>query len=511
MKEKGVNPNSTFTQDHTRELGSTSKLSPERISLIDVSTSPGRISLKDGSKMNKGINPTGPSDQGESRNDIRNEMINLHTNDTHFDPRGSSTDKRGWNVNKEDKLPEKRLVTGAGKDKGKKDNWLLRKFMVLILLGLSIWVFYVVVGRICAKSIQRRGRFGRAAGVGILIGFVVLWLMNMWNYLKITLTGPGFARDYVEKTPPPKIPEQTWQTGRTEPSGTVDSSAPDPSTLAPAINIATELVGHPGQRSSSATLTGPTLAQKRRGWGKEDLTDWRAVRRPVPTVNVGPRWCQYCEIVKPERTHHCRHCGTCVLAFDHHCLWIGQCVGWQNHKFFMNFNFWGLLFNSYTLGVLIAYAAKASGQDGEVITLAIITAIFSMFTFTMLLTHLHLILTGRTTVESFAGRDQMEEENRILQIEYGMFWHNSEKKKVRRRWKEEFGGVSVDQRWKVGTNRERWEMKMGKRWWEWIFPVGRSTGDGTHFEQNPHLGPNGEWLMVQDWPKDLRPVSKTTS
>ena len=50
-----------------------------------------------------------------------------------------------------------------------------------------------------------------------------------------------------------------------------------------------------------------------------------------------------------------------------HCLWIGQCVGWQNHKFFMNFNFWGFFFNLYTLATCIAYSAKLPEQDGQVI------------------------------------------------------------------------------------------------------------------------------------------------
>lgn len=42
----------------------------------------------------------------------------------------------------------------------------------------------------------------------------------------------------------------------------------------------------------------------------------RYVPRPNPIANLGPRWCQHCKIIKPDRTHHCRHCGTCILQFD---------------------------------------------------------------------------------------------------------------------------------------------------------------------------------------------------
>lgn len=40
------------------------------------------------------------------------------------------------------------------------------------------------------------------------------------------------------------------------------------------------------------------------------------IPRPVPGVSMTPWWCEHCKIVKPDRTHHCRHCGTCILQFD---------------------------------------------------------------------------------------------------------------------------------------------------------------------------------------------------
>lgn len=79
------------------------------------------------------------------------------------------------------------------------------------------------------------------------------------------------------------------------------------------------------------------------GIPQDSDSKFRYVRRPNPVVDVGPRWCQHCKIIKPDRAHHCRHCGTCVLQFDRectgalamlildHCMWIGRCVGWNNH------------------------------------------------------------------------------------------------------------------------------------------------------------------------------------
>lgn len=55
---------------------------------------------------------------------------------------------------------------------------------------------------------------------------------------------------------------------------------------------------------------------------KKGVKDWREVQRPVPRVEYVPRWCRFCEIVKPDRTHHCRHCGTCVMQFDREFLML---------------------------------------------------------------------------------------------------------------------------------------------------------------------------------------------
>lgn len=62
----------------------------------------------------------------------------------------------------------------------------------------------------------------------------------------------------------------------------------------------------------------------------------RLVARPAEVKVSGERRdCKWCARFKPDRTHHCRLCRSCVLKMDHHCPWIGNCVGWRNHKFFM--------------------------------------------------------------------------------------------------------------------------------------------------------------------------------
>ena len=56
---------------------------------------------------------------------------------------------------------------------------------------------------------------------------------------------------------------------------------------------------------------------------------------PGKSKGSGPSKCRQCRTNRPERSHHCKTCGYCVLLMDHHCLWINNCVGYYNYGYFM--------------------------------------------------------------------------------------------------------------------------------------------------------------------------------
>lgn len=83
-------------------------------------------------------------------------------------------------------------------------------------------------------------------------------------------------------------------------------------------------------------------------------------REPLPNTitikrsNGRPRWCSKCSAPKPDRCHHCRQCGRCVLKMDHHCPWLlDSCIGLRNYKAFVLFLLYTSLFCVLCIDTLV--------------------------------------------------------------------------------------------------------------------------------------------------------------
>ncbi|OAV89200.1 hypothetical protein PTTG_08986 [Puccinia triticina 1-1 BBBD Race 1] len=157
-----------------------------------------------------------------------------------------------------------------------------------------------------------------------------------------------------------------------------------------------------------------------------------------PANTTDPKFCKRCRSFKPPRSHHCRRCNACVLKMDHHCPWVGRCVGAYNYKFFLNFLQWSSM---YCVTVFIVMTVKlvedrqstngtksdlfgtrelrgleeegqavggmatlAESTAREVLSAAIIAGVFVLFISSLLVTHLHLLIHGLTTLEHMADR-----------------------------------------------------------------------------------------------------------
>eukprot|EP00928_Gymnodinium_smaydae_P004291 TRINITY_DN11478_c0_g4_i2.p1 TRINITY_DN11478_c0_g4~~TRINITY_DN11478_c0_g4_i2.p1 ORF type:complete len:395 (-),score=55.86 TRINITY_DN11478_c0_g4_i2:82-1266(-) len=189
----------------------------------------------------------------------------------------------------------------------------------LALLAGEWHVFHAVVA----------GHRGGAAEPWILC-FEVAMALTLWSFLRTSFTDPGTQAS----------PEwRSWLSSPRSGAAAAANAAHEVQTLAPRGKRTVEednsedevgeqclLGGRPWYCTASTPRLDSSTELRRRCFRPGKIT-----------------WCQSCDGPRPERAHHCRHCGVCVLRMDHHCPMVGNCVGWRNHKFFILLLFWQLV------------------------------------------------------------------------------------------------------------------------------------------------------------------------
>lgn len=434
------------------------------------------------------------------------------------------------------RVVEKAKYTTRERRYSKPQPWIVLKFMVAVTLGLLIYAAYVYVGRLCVPIIQRQSGYrftGRGTGVALLVIFCILWLWAMWAYIKLVFTPPGFARDYVSKSPRPLIPSHVSRSNAIDvPLAEEDdenANRVEPETVpGPSYEeLSKQLAASERRRQEGGPATRiPPMADPEKNTlpsaseGTSQLQSQKPPPVPIAYARGPPttpillpehRYCQRDEFVKPYRAHHCRSCGTCVLRFDHHCPWIGQCVGARNHKFFINFNLAAFVFTAYTFATLLAFNINAINSidgnlDAQSVVIIALCALFTLFTSTLLISHVWLVCNGQSTVENLEVKGLKE------RVKYGTFAVNQDKgclaipdKKALHAFEKEWGSPDREGYiWWMGSRRKAWEDIMGDNWVGWFLPVGRPLGDGLSYPVNPRFDAQGRWRRKSDWPEELR-------
>ncbi|PAA51381.1 hypothetical protein BOX15_Mlig016957g1 [Macrostomum lignano] len=121
------------------------------------------------------------------------------------------------------------------------------------------------------------------------------------------------------------------------------------------------------------------------------------------------RVCQICQLIKPDRAHHCATCGICLLKMDHHCPWVNNCVGYHNYKYFVLFLLYGALYCCYTGSGSAKYFVDfwmEGVSDIQAFRFHVLFLFFAAWMFCISLLalggyHLHLAMSNLTTLESF--------------------------------------------------------------------------------------------------------------
>ncbi|KAG0023933.1 palmitoyltransferase for Vac8p [Podila clonocystis] len=241
---------------------------------------------------------------------------------------------------------------------------------------------------------------------------------------------------------------------------------------------------------------------------------------PIATLSISkrdgrPRWCDICKIVKPDRCHHCSECDQCVLRMDHHCPWVNGCIGYNNHKFFYLFIFYGSVLAIWVVATMIPLLISAlrnceqdfgskfpsfnTGTDlmGECYfdfhwpLITIISLLLALMIISFTVAHTAYILQNRTTIESLQDvrstyiRVQYRKQDDSVTV--ASLGSNdgltSSSSTVVVPPGPDFNVVLVqqgEQLWDRGSWYANWKSIMGPSWWLWFVPYGNTTGDGIH-------------------------------
>ncbi|KAJ6260502.1 hypothetical protein Dda_4728 [Drechslerella dactyloides] len=133
----------------------------------------------------------------------------------------------------------------------------------------------------------------------------------------------------------------------------------------------------------------------------------------MPSITVKAsgeeRFCKKCQCRKPDRTHHCSTCNTCVLKMDHHCPWLANCLGIRNYKPFVLFTAYLAVFCLFACAVSSSWLWNFVFYDGSIVDtylpvnwvlLAVISGVIGIVVAGFSGYHFYLVVKGETTIES---------------------------------------------------------------------------------------------------------------
>ncbi|CAB4415873.1 unnamed protein product [Rhizophagus irregularis] len=318
-------------------------------------------------------------------------------------------------------------------------------FPVLFLIILVGWSYYAFVFRLCILFLLNSFP---GQGVIYLLVYHILFILMMWSYFKATFTSPG------SPTETRKISNLADSTSSTYIP--LDQRRSDSGEIAS--NNSQEQQDDSQQRRQTKNLV--VLNEN----GDPISLGYIMVKQ-----NGERRFCNKCDIDKPDRTHHCRVCKKCISKMDHHCPWLNNCIGHRNQKYFYLFLIWATLYSFFisltTLIPVIKYAQSTSEPVIEIdlnwTFLILLGGVFSLCLVGFTLFHTNLILSNQTTLESLQKHNyKIKEDGDVTTSKYLNLFD-------------------------VGK-KNNWIQVMGPKWYFWFIPIGNSFGDGKSWPLNSY-------------------------
>ncbi|XP_003229201.2 palmitoyltransferase ZDHHC15 isoform X1 [Anolis carolinensis] len=289
----------------------------------------------------------------------------------------------------------------------------------LLLALLALWSYYAYVVELCLVTLTNS-----LEKVAYLTVFHVIFVLFVWAYWKSTFT-------------PPQQPDKKFHMSYADKERYENEERPE------------------GQRQILAEMARKLPVSTRTGSG-------------------AIRFCDRCQLIKPDRCHHCSICAMCVLKMDHHCPWVNNCIGFSNYKFFLLFLAYTLLYCMFIAATVFKYFLKywtgelSGGRSKFHVLFLLIVSVMFFVTLTFLFGyHCWLVSQNRSTLEAFSAP---------------VFPNGPDK-----------NGFNLG----VGKNIRQ---VFGEKKRLWFFPVVSSQGDGHFFPmrtlseaRNPLLANEEQW------------------
>lgn len=222
------------------------------------------------------------------------------------------------------------------------------------------------------------------------------------------------------------------------------------------------------------------------------------------------KYCVKCDQYKPDRAHHCKRCGRCVLRMDHHCPWTNNCIGYFNLPHFMRFLFWvivdvsigfyltiGQLFKLYQMRNLPSYLISKYLAGINIINFLLLA--FVLLTISILFIRcMSAITSNQTMIESWECdriQDNFLTENFWIKIRknYAMFYPESPNLPELKSWKINYRilkqstqiplNFSYDDLvfpYDLGSSYENLVDALGPVY-TWLYPFGKPSENGLEF------------------------------
>lgn len=283
---------------------------------------------------------------------------------------------------------------------GKRRNvwaqFIVVKWPSLLTITIIGYLFYVFNFKFLARSPEY---LNIAITVIFGIWFNLNAVMLIWTYIQILTSSPGFTDIGLKITKSELYNQVKFRFSIKKTSRRVDRNENRQGDYVPVQlndtenrNLADDL-----EESKNEPIQEPLLTRN---------------NTPHPTKkvmhkNATYRYWDKCDNIKPPRAHHCSVCQRWVLRMDHHWPWVGNWVGFDNHKFFVLFLFYSMIWTSVmTTGLLLSIVmneAKTNKDSKETDIHYLIGTVFSLAVgwavMLLLGVHTFLLATNYTTIE----------------------------------------------------------------------------------------------------------------